>query len=252
MESRRPLVVGNWKMYKTIGEATAFVRALIALAPDFAHVDAVVAPPATALAATRAAVGDVPLGVGAQTMWYLNDGPYTGEIAPGMIADCGATWVIVGHSERRSMCGETDEGVRRKVAAALQFGLTPIVAVGETASEHAAGRAHERVVEQTRAAFNGVDPVDVVRCVVAYEPIWAIGSGTADNPASANDVMGAIRSSVNGLTAARLLYGGSVKAENIGAFVAQPNIDGALVGSASLQPQSFAALLASVNARVAS
>jgi triosephosphate isomerase len=166
--------------------------------------------------AAYAAIGTLPLGLGAQTMWDLDAGPYTGEISPEMIVDCGATWVILGHSERRATSGETDEDVQRKLEAALRFGLTPIV------------------------------------CVGAYEPIWAIGSGIPDDPESANAVMGAIRASVDGLAGARLLYGGSVKPENIGRFVAQPNIDGALVGTASLDPRSFAALLANANAAVAS
>jgi triosephosphate isomerase len=165
-----------------------------------------------------------------------------------MILDCGATWVLIGHSERRQFCGETDADVRRKVDAALQVGLTPIVAVGESASDHAAGRAREFVTGQTRAAFDGLDAASVARCVVAYEPVWAIGSGTADNPAGANAIMGAIRASVDGLDDARLLYGGSVKPENIGAFLAQPNIDGALVGGASLDPRSLAKLVA--NAKI--
>jgi triosephosphate isomerase len=239
-------------MHKTIGAATAFVRAFAALEPDLAHVDALIAPPFTALAATHAAIGSLPIGLAAQTMWYLDEGPYTGEIAPGMIVDCGASWVILGHSERRMLCAETDEGVRRKVDAALRFGLKPIVAVGENAAEHAAGRAHERVVSQIRAALADLDAGDVARCVVAYEPIWAIGSGTADHPESANDVMGTIRAAVDGLADVRMLYGGSVKPDNIAAFLAQPNIDGALVGSASLDPASFAALLANASAAVAS
>jgi len=252
MGARRPLVAGNWKMHKTIGEATAFVREFAVLAPDFEHVDAVVCPPFTALAATHAAIGTLPLGLGAQTMWDLDAGPYTGEISPEMIVDCGATWVILGHSERRATSGETDDDVQRKVEAALRFELTPIVCVGESALDHAAGRADVHVVGQTRAAFADIAPSDVARCVVAYEPIWAIGSGTPDTPSSANAVMRAIRGSVAGLERARILYGGSVKPENIGAFVGQSDIDGALVGSASLDPRSFAALLANASAAVAS
>jgi triosephosphate isomerase len=252
MHAHRPLVAGNWKMHKTIGESTAFVRAFAALDPDLDHVDAVICPPFTALAATHAAIGTLALGLGAQTMWDLDAGPYTGEVSPGMIVDCGATWVILGHSERRATAGETDEDVQRKVEAALRFGLTPIVCVGESANDHAAGRADQHVVAQTRAAFAGVAPHEVGRCVVAYEPIWAIGSGMPDSPASANAVMRAIRGSVNGLDRARLLYGGRVKPENIATFVAQPHIDGALVGTASLDPRSFAALLANASTAVVS
>jgi triosephosphate isomerase len=160
--------------------------------------------------------------------------------------------VILGHSERRALCGETDDGVRRKVDAALRFGITPIVAVGESAEEHRAGRAHARVVEQTRAAFADLAPDEVAKCVVAYEPIWAIGSGSPEDPSSANDVMHAIRTALDGLEHARLLYGGSVKPNNIGEFLAQPDIDGALVGSASLDPASFAQLIANARGTVAS
>jgi triosephosphate isomerase len=251
MQARRPLVAGNWKMHKTIGEAVGFVREFAALGADLDAVDAVICPPFTALAATRDAIGTMRLGLGAQTMWDLDAGPYTGEISPEMVVDCGATWVILGHSERRASSGETDEDVQRKVGAALRFGLTPIVCVGESASDHAAGRTNQHVVAQARAAFEDIAPADVARCVVGYEPIWAIGSGAADNPKNANAVMGAIRAAVSGLERARLLYGGSVKPENIASFIAQPNIDGALVGTASLDPRSFAALLANANATVA-
>ena len=239
-------------MHKTIDEATEFVREFATLAPDLDHVDAIICPPFTALAATHAAIGSLPLGLGAQTMWDLDAGPYTGEISPEMIVDCGATWVILGHSERRATSGETDEDVQRKLEAALRIGLVPIVCVGESAADHAAGRAHDHVVAQTRAAFADIAPADARRCVVAYEPIWAIGSGTPDSPAGANGVMAAIRASVDGLQDARLLYGGSVKPENISAFVAQPHIDGALVGTASLEARSFAALLANASSAVTS
>jgi len=247
---RRPLVAGNWKMHKTIGDATAFVRELYALDPDLSHVDAVIFPPFTALAAVRAALGPSAIGLGAQTMWYADSGAYTGAISPTMLVDCGVSWVLLGHSECRAMAGETDAGVNRKVHAALQHGLTPIVAVGETAEEHAAGLAHTRIIAQTQAALAGVDVLEVARCVIAYEPIWAIGSGVSDTPESANDAMGAIRAAMTGLADARILYGGSVKADNIGAFVAQRNIDGALVGGASLDPRSFCALVANASAEM--
>ncbi len=239
-------------MHKTIAESIGFVETFAALAPDVAHADAVIFPPFTALAATGRAIGTLPLGLGAQTMSWLENGAYTGEISPRMLVDCGATWVILGHSERRALCGETDDGVRRKVDAALRFGITPIVAVGESAEEHRAGRAHARVVEQTRAAFADLAPDEVAKCVVAYEPIWAIGSGSPEDPSSANDVMHAIRTALDGLEHARLLYGGSVKPNNIGEFLAQPDIDGALVGSASLDPASFAQLIANARGTVAS
>lgn len=248
MQAARALVAGNWKMHKTIAEATAFVHDLLALAPDLDAVDAVLFPPFTALRATADALDRSPIGLGGQTMCADERGAFTGEVSPDMLLDCGATWVILGHSERRAMCGETDGGVNRKVHAALHHGLTPIVCVGESAADHAAGRTHARVVAQSVAAFVDVEPENVARCVVAYEPIWAIGTGNTDSPAGANDVMAQIRAAVSGLERTRILYGGSVKPDNIGTFVAQPHIDGALVGGASLEATSFAALLANARA----
>jgi triosephosphate isomerase (TIM) len=248
MHAARALVAGNWKMHKTVSEATAFVREFLALSPDLEAVDAVVCPPFTALCAVGEAIAGSRLGLGGQTMCDLDSGAYTGEISPLMLLDCGARWVILGHSERRAYNGETDAAINRKVHTALRLGITPIVAVGESADDHAAGRTHAHVIAQTTAAFDGVTPADVDRCVVAYEPIWAIGTGLSDSPVAANDVMAQIRGAVAGLEQTRILYGGSVKPDNIGAFVAQPHIDGALVGGASLDPQSFADLIA--NARV--
>ena len=245
---RTPLVAGNWKMHKTVPEAVAFVRELRALGPDTSHVDAVVCPPFTALAAVRDALAGSRVALGAQTMWYADSGAFTGEISPLMLRDCGVDWVLLGHSERRQYCGEHDDTINRKVRAALAHGIVPIVAVGETAAEHSAGLARERVLTQTRAAFDDMPAADVARCVVAYEPIWAIGTGQTDTPDGANAVMGEIRAALPGLKDVRILYGGSVKPENIGSFVAQPNIDGALVGGASLEPRSFAALLANAAA----
>jgi triosephosphate isomerase (TIM) len=248
MHAARALVAGNWKMHKTVRESVAFVRELLALGPDFDAVDAAIFPPFTALSAVGEALTGSRLGMGGQTMCDTESGACTGEISPIMLLDCGAHWVILGHSEQRASACETDAGVNRKVHTALRLGLTPIVAVGESAADHAAGRTHDHVVSQITAAFDGVTPADVARCVVAYEPIWAIGTGLSDNPSSANDVMAQIRGAVAGLEQTRILYGGSVKPDNIGAFVAQPHIDGALVGGASLGAQSFADLMA--NARV--
>lgn len=239
-----PLIVGNWKMHKTSGEAAAFVAAWLARGPVPDGVEAVLCPPFTALGAVREALAGTPAGLGAQTMSWAEQGAFTGQISAPMLRDCGCTWVIVGHSERRAHCGETDETVNRTISTALANGITPIVAVGETAEEHEAGRATERVVGQVRAAFAGRSAAEAARCTVAYEPIWAIGSGKSDDPVGANAVMGEIRGAVPGLDRTRLLYGGSVKPETIAALVAQPNIDGALVGGASLDPASFATLLA--------
>jgi triosephosphate isomerase len=235
-------------MHKIVAEATAFVRTALALEPDLDAVDAVIFPPFTALSACGEALTGSRLGLGGQTMCDAESGPFTGEISPLMLLDCGARWVILGHSERRANNGETDAAVNRKVHTALRLGITPIVAVGESADDHTAGRTHAHVTAQATAAFDGVTPADVARCIVAYEPIWAIGTGLSDSPDGANDVMAQIRGSVAGLEQTRILYGGSVKPDNIGAFVAQPHIDGALVGGASLDPRSFCDLIANARA----
>lgn len=248
MSARRPLVAGNWKMNETIAQSRNLVRALRghALPCDVA---VVVAPPFTALAAVAEELRGCPIALGAQTMHECDSGPFTGEISPVMLRELSVEYVILGHSERRAACGETDEAIARKVRAALAHGITPIVAVGETHDEHVAGRALPRVVSQARAAFRGLSAADVARCVVAYEPIWAIGTGLSDEPASADTIMNQIRGCVDGLADARILYGGSMKVENAAALLAQPNIDGGLVGGASLCAESFAAIINCAHAR---
>jgi triosephosphate isomerase len=242
-KARKPLVAGNWKMHKTVAETTAFVRALRERTLPLGAVDAVLCPPFTALAAARDALAGSGIGLGAQNVSWATKGAFTGEISPEMLVELGVEWVVIGHSERRAYFGELDERVNEKARIALAHGITPIVAVGETADEHAAGKALDKVRAQVRAAFAGIAPADAARCVVAYEPIWAIGTGNADSPPEADAIMGAIRAAADGLANVRILYGGSVKPDNIAAFVAQPNIDGGLVGGASLDPDSFAALL---------
>ena len=229
-------------MHKTVPEAIRFCRELLALGLDLAGTDAVIAPPFTALHAVALALEGSAIAVGAQTMHWAEAGAHTGEISPPMVRDAGASFVILGHSERRAQ-GEDDHDVNRKIRAALAHGITPIVAVGENTAEHAAGETLTRVVAQTRAAFANISGAEIRHCVVAYEPIWAIGSGIAEHPAGANATMAAIRAAVPGLDEARILYGGSVKANNIAALIAQPHIDGALVGGASLETTSFAAIV---------
>jgi triosephosphate isomerase len=246
----KPLIVGNWKMHKTVAEARAFVHEVRALDLNLAYVDIVIVPAFTALFAVAEALAGRAIGLGAQTMHWEDQGPYTGEVSPPMLREAGVNWVLLGHSERRAASAEVDATINKKVMAALAHGLTPIVAVGETAEEHGAGLAAERVVSQTRAAFDGVSATDASLCVVAYEPIWAIGTGNVDEPADANLIMERIRSSVKGLDRTRILYGGSVKPENIAALMAQPAIDGALVGGASLDPQSLAALVRNAHKHV--
>ncbi|MBC5829796.1 MAG: triose-phosphate isomerase [Candidatus Eremiobacteraeota bacterium] len=241
----RNVIAGNWKMHKTVPEAVRFVRELLSHSRSFpADVDVIVAPPFTALEAVgRSLRGQNRIALAAQTMHWQDTGAYTGEISPAMLVDAGTRYVILGHSERREMFGETDGYVRLKTVAALAHGLGPIVAVGETLEEHKAGRTIDKVVGQTRSALQGLTPQEVGRCIVAYEPIWAIGSGMGDDPENANSVMRSIRGSVEGLENVPLLYGGSVRPDNMPALAAQSDINGALVGGASLSTDSFVAII---------
>jgi triosephosphate isomerase len=245
---RRPLIAGNWKMHKTVAEARALVRELRAAnAPS--GVDLVVAPPFTALFAAREELSGSSIALGAQTMHHADSGPFTGEIGPPMLRELGVTWVILGHSERRASCNENDDDIALKVRAALAHGITPIVAVGETAVEHERNETIGKVTFQIRAAFAGLSAADVAKCTVAYEPIWAIGTGRNDEPASANAVIGEIRNAVEGLQNARILYGGSMKPDNAAALMAQPQIDGGLIGGASLRAESFMAIAEAAHVR---
>jgi triosephosphate isomerase len=247
MQAPRALIAANWKMNKTIDESVAYIRNLREIDPDLDGIDAVIFPPFTAMRFVSDALEGTKFAVGGQAMSEEDSGSFTGEISALQLQDAGATWAILGHSERRGGDGETDESVNRKVHAALRWGIRPIICVGESESDHARGVTHAHVVAQTRAAFEDVAPEGVAQCLVAYEPIWAIGSGSSDTPESANAVLHVIRASVPGLERAQLLYGGSVKANNIGHFLDQPNIDGALVGNASLDPRSFADVLSAAS-----
>lgn len=250
MGARRPLIAGNWKMNGTIAEARALARDLRAIElPE--GVDVVVCPPFTALAAVVEELAGSPIAVGAQNMHAADNGPHTGEISSLMLRELGVGYVIVGHSERRACYAENDDAVNLKVRAAIEAGIVPIVAVGETRDEHEDGQAIAKVTGQARIAFASVPPEDVARCVLAYEPIWAIGSGLSDTPANADRTIGEIRASVVGLSGARMLYGGSMKPENAAALMAESNIDGGLVGGASLDAASFAAIVRCALARQA-
>jgi len=240
--ARRPLIAGNWKMHKTIAESLELVRGLVALSlPD--SVDVAVCPPFTALAPVSQELDGSTVALGAQNMHEALQGAFTGEISGAMLVELGVRYVILGHSERRQYFNETDAAVSRKVRTALDLGLTPIVAVGETAEEHAQGVTVEKVVRQARAAFEHASRDEVATCVVAYEPIWAIGTGKVDTPQSANGVMGEIRASVAGLERARILYGGSMKGGNCDLLLAEPNIDGGLIGGASLSLATFVPII---------
>ncbi len=242
---RTPLIAGNWKMYKTVGEATLLVRELLAGLSELTDREAIVCPPFTALAAVAPLLADTPLGLGAQNLYPETQGAFTGEISPPMLVDIGCRYVIVGHSERRQYFGESDAFVNRKLRAALAHGLQPIVCVGESKPQRDAGQAEPIVTAQVRAALVDVTPEQMLNVVIAYEPIWAIGTGDTATPADAQAMHAAIRATLHDLygaaiaSAVRIQYGGSVKPDNIDELMAQPDIDGALVGGASLQAASF-------------
>jgi triosephosphate isomerase len=251
---RRLICAGNWKMHKTAREAADFVKTFLPLAAAVpGRVEIVLCPPFTALAAVSQLLTTGRVQLGAQDMHWERSGAFTGEISGPMLCDLGVQYVIVGHSERREYFGDTDAIVRLKTAAALENGLTPIVAVGETLPVRDAGNTSEHVIAQTRAALEGLSAPQLARIVLAYEPVWAIGTGRNCDPAEANKVMSEIRLCIPGLNDVPILYGGSVKAENIAAYTAQPEIDGGLVGGASLDPAVFAQLCAAAgDARVSS
>lgn len=247
---RTPFVAGNWKMNKTVEAAAAFVREI---APELNAIDGIdiaVCPPFIAIPAVVEAVAGTKVGVGAQNMYFETSGAYTGEVSPEMLQGL-CHYVILGHSERRAYFGETDEGVNKKIKAALAHGLTPIVCVGESLEQNEAGETQAFVSGQVRAAFAGLTPEQAAGCVVAYEPIWAIGTGRSATAQQAGDIIGrSVRDVLADLLgrataeAIRIQYGGSVTEGNIADYMRQPDIDGALVGGASLKP-SFVQLVKS-------
>jgi len=239
------LVVANWKMNMTGTQAFAFLDDFLAQPlPD--GIDVAIAPPFTAIAQVGYRLRGSGIALAGQDMYWEQSGAFTGEISPPMLTDAGCTYVILGHSERRRYFGETDEGVNRKVRAALANGLTPIVCVGETGAERDAGEALARVIAQTRAALDGLGRDGASKVVMAYEPLWAIGTGKNCDADDADATMGAMRASVDGLRDVRILYGGSVKVENVAAYARKPNINGGLIGGASLDPAAFTALVRAV------
>ncbi len=239
---RVPIVAGNWKMNKNAAEAVELTRALLPGLSAIAGVERVLCPPFTSLAAVAELLRGSDIGLGAQNMHWEEKGAYTGEVSPTMLAGlCG--YVILGHSERRQYFGESDENVKRKAKVALAHGLTPIICVGENLAQNETGQTHAVVSAQVRAAFAGLSAGQAVRAVIAYEPIWAIGTGKAATAAGANAVIGlSVRGALSDLfdgqtaDAVRVQYGGSVTPANAAEFFAQPDIDGALVGGASLKP----------------
>lgn len=252
---RKPLIAGNWKMHKTAAEAAEFGDAIRGLLNDVEAVEVLVCPAFPALHALGEKLHGTPIRLGAQNMHEASHGAYTGEVSAAMLKDAGCTYVILGHSERRQLMGETDERVNAKVKAAVEAGLYPIICVGESLEQRQAGETEVVVAGQVRAALKEVPADAVATTVIAYEPIWAIGTGETPTPEDANKVAGAIRAAVAdmfGVDTAeevRIQYGGSVNADNIAAFTAQPHIDGALVGGASLTPDSFANIVKNTEAK---
>jgi triosephosphate isomerase len=246
--ARRKFVCGNWKMHKTVAEAVALVRELRAGLGADAGVQVAVAPPFTALHAVAGALAGSPLELAAQDVHWEAQGAFTGAISAPMLAEVGCRHGIVGHSERRQLFGETDESVRRKVGALLAANVLPIVCVGETLVEREEGRTLDVVERQVRAALTGLPAASLAALTVAYEPVWAIGTGKTATSAQAQEVHAAIRKLLRELAGAaageiRIQYGGSVKPENAAELLSQPDVDGALVGGASLKAKDFLAIV---------
>jgi triosephosphate isomerase len=246
---RTPLVAGNWKMHGTLAEARPLATAVRDGLKRPGRVEVVVCPPFTALAAVGEILAGSPIALGAQSCHHAAQGPHTGEIAPPMLVELGCRFVICGHSERRRELGESDEQIALKVAAALAHQLTPILCVGETADERRQGLTFTTVEGQLRAGLAGLDPGGLARCVVAYEPVWAIGTGVNASAAQAAEVHGYLRGLLSELSSketaqrVRIVYGGSVKADSADALLAEQDIDGALVGGASLAAPGFIAIV---------
>jgi triosephosphate isomerase len=242
---RSSLVVANWKMYGTLAEGRTLAAQVREGLKRPRGVEVVLCPPFTALAAVAETLAGSAIGVGAQNCHWEASGPFTGEVSPAMLAELGCRLVILGHSERRQQFSETDGQVNLKVRAALAHGLTPLLCVGESAQERSQGLTFNTVEGQLRAGLAGLSPESLGRCAVAYEPIWAIGTGVNATPAQASEVHGYLRGLLSELASkeiaqtVRILYGGSVKPENAGELMREPEIDGVLVGGASLQAATF-------------
>ena len=246
--SRTPLIAGNWKMNKTVSEALELISGIkqgLARAPG---VDILVCPPYTALATAVEATAGSPIAVGAQSVHWEESGAFTGEIAASMLTELGVKYAIIGHSERRQYFGETDASVNQRLKATLSAWLTPVVCIGETLAQREQGDTEAVVSGQIQGGFEGLTPEQMQRTVVAYEPIWAIGTGLTATPKQAQDVHAFVRSRLRSAfgdvaDSVRVLYGGSVKPASTAALMAQPDIDGALVGGASLKAEDFLGII---------
>ena len=245
---RKPIIAGNWKMNKTIDQGISFVNEIKEKIAG-TDVEVVLCPPATMLAPLKQATVGTGIKIGAQNMHQADDGAFTGEISAAMLSDLKIDYAIIGHSERRQYFNETDHSVNEKVVKALETGITPIMCCGETLEEREAGKTNELVKNQVLAGLEGVPAEKIKTVVVAYEPIWAIGTGKTSTSEDANTVIAFIRESIGALygtevsEAVRIQYGGSVKPSNVKTLMAESDIDGALVGGASLDPESFLGLL---------
>ncbi len=245
---RVPVIAGNWKMYKTAGEAAAFAKAFLPLVAGVREVEIVLAPPFPSIAAVADLVRRSGVFVASQNVHFADEGAYTGEVSPRMVKDAGASHCIIGHSERRQYFAETDDSANRKVRAALAAGLTPIFCLGETLAERKAGKTFDVVERQIRGGLKDIPGPDGPKVVVAYEPVWAIGTGVTATPEQAQEVHAFLRGLLkerfgSAAAAVRILYGGSVKPDNIATLMAKEDIDGALVGGASLAADSFARIV---------
>ena len=242
-------MAGNWKMYKTPAETTAFFEKFRPLVENTTHCEIVICPPFTNLAAAVDAAKGSPIHIGAQNIAWAKEGAFTGEISSGMLVAVGATHAIIGHSERRQYFAETDATVLKRTQAALEAGLTPIVCVGECLADRESGATEKVLSMQCQGGIAGLTEAQFAKIVIAYEPVWAIGTGKTATPEMAADTHRAIRGQVrskfgkDAADAVRILYGGSVKPDNVKSLMAQPEIDGSLVGGASLDPASFASIV---------
>lgn len=247
---RKPLIAGNWKMYKTIAEALEFAQAFRPLVVASTHCEIVIAPPFTAIKSVAARLDGSNIDIAAQDV-AAEPGPgaFTGEVSASMIKDAGARWAIIGHSERRQFYGETDDSVNAKIRATIGAGLAPILCVGERLEDRDAGRANQVVEAQLSGGMRNLTASEASRIILAYEPVWAIGTGRTATPETAQQMHAFIRSVIRMMfgegvaDGTRVLYGGSVKPDNIGSLMSQLDIDGALVGGASLEAESFAGIV---------
>ena len=246
---RTPFIAGNWKMFKTVHDAVVYAKEFRGMVKDAADIDIVIAPAFLAVHAVAEAVRNSPVAVAAQDLFWEKEGAFTGEVSAAMVREAGAEYAIIGHSERRQFFGETDESVNRKTRAALAADLVPIVCIGETLDERERGETMAVLDRQIKQGLDGLTGEQVAGLVIAYEPVWAIGTGRTATAQQAQDAHAHIRSRLrswfggHAADACRVLYGGSVKPDNIGELIAQPEVDGALVGGASLDPRSLAEIV---------